>query len=82
MKNVITLGKLIGLLLFSLPLLLSINMYTKNTRYELARLVMGTICLVDERAKRARHSQICSIKNRDIYIKIYIVHMSFLPFDP
>ena len=44
MKNV---GKLIGLLLFCLPLLLlSINMHTKNTRNELARLVIGTIFLV------------------------------------
>ena len=45
MKNV---GKLIGLLLlFCLPLLLlSINMHTKNTRNELAHLVMGTIFLV------------------------------------
>ena len=28
---------------------------------------------VGERVKRARHSQVCSIENRDIYI--YIVHM-------
>ena len=48
MKNVITLGKLICLLLSSLPLvvLLSINVYTKNTRNELVYLVMGTIFLV------------------------------------
>ena len=48
MKNIKTLGKLIGLLLFCLPLLLllSINMHTKNTRNELSRLVMGTIFLV------------------------------------
>ena len=47
MKNVTTFGKLIGLLLFCLPLLhLSSNMYTKNTRNELARLGMGTIFLV------------------------------------
>ena len=46
--NVTTFGKLIGLLLFCLPLLflLSINMYTKTTRNELARLGMGTIFLV------------------------------------
>ena len=44
MKNVITLGKLIGLLLlFSLSLLLSVNVHTKTTRNELAHLVMGTI---------------------------------------
>ena len=50
MKNVITLGKLIRLLLSSLPLLvlLSVNVHTKNTRIELARLVMGTIFLVIE----------------------------------
>ena len=54
MENVITLGKLIGLLLFCLPLLLSIfvvenyNLFThKNTRNELARLVMGTFFLVN-----------------------------------
>ena len=49
MKNVISLGKLIGLLvLFYLPLLLllSINVHKKNKRNELARLVMGTISLV------------------------------------
>ena len=39
-----------------------------------ARPVMGTIFLVicgaviGERAKRARHSQVCSIENRDICI--------------
>ena len=39
---------LIHLLLSSLPLLvlLSVNVHTKNTRNELARLVMGTIFLV------------------------------------
>ena len=48
MKNVITLGKLIGLLLlFCLPLLfLSIHIHTKNIRNELTHLVMGTILLV------------------------------------
>ena len=47
-KNVITLGNLIDLLLSSLPLLvlLSVNVHTKYTRNELARLVMGTIVLV------------------------------------
>ena len=33
---------------------------------------------VGERAKRARHSQVCSIENRDIYIYI----CRFFPFDP
>ena len=47
MKNVITLGKLIGrFLLFCLSLLLSVNVHTNSTRNELARLVMGTIFLV------------------------------------
>ena len=43
----------------------------QHSRNELARPVMGTIFLViiiGERAKRARHSQVCSIENRDIYI--------------
>ena len=50
MENVISLGKLIGLLLlFSLPLLLiSINVHTKY-KTEFARLVMGTIFLVDSK---------------------------------
>ena len=52
-ENVITLGKLIGLLfLFCLPLL-SI-LFLKTKRNDLARPVMGTICLVG-RAKRAPH---------------------------
>ena len=61
-ENVITLGKLIGLLfLFCLPLL-SI-LFLKTKRNDLARPVMGTIFLVGERVKRARHSQVCSIEN-------------------
>ena len=40
----------------------------KNTRSGLACHVMGTIILVGERAKRARHSQVCSIENRGYYI--------------
>ena len=68
-ENVITLGKLIGLLfLFCLPLL-SI-LFLKTKRNDLARPVMGTIFFVGERAKRARHSQVCSIENRR-YIIIY-----------
>ena len=34
--------------------------------------------LVGERAKRARHSQVCSIENHD---NSTYVHMSRLPFD-
>ena len=71
-ENVITLGKVIGLLfLFCLPPPLSI-LFLKTKRNDLARPVMGTIFLVSiigEGAKRARHSQVCSIENRgDIYV--------------
>ena len=70
-ENVITLGKLIGLLfLFCLPLL-SI-LFLKTKRNDLTPPVMGTIFLVGERTKRARHSQVCSIENRG-YIYIYII---------
>ena len=81
-ENVIPLSKLIGLLfLFCLPLL-SI-LFLKTKRNDLARPVMGTIFLVGERAKRARHSQVCSIENCDIYIIVRTyVCMSHLPFDP
>ena len=59
-ENVTPLSKSIGLLfLFCLPLL-SI-LFLKTKRNDLARPVMGTIFLVGERAKRARHSQVCSI---------------------
>ena len=65
-ENVITLGKLIGLLFSSLLCFL------KTKRKDLARPVMGTIFLIGERAKRARHSQVCSIENRGyIYIAYY-----------
>ena len=48
MENVITLGKLIGLLYLFCPPFLSIFFLKqhKNTRNELARPVMGTIFLV------------------------------------
>ena len=67
-KNFITLGKLMCLLLsYSLPFLtlLSVNVHTKNTKNELTCLVMGTVFLV-------------------MYIDVYIciVRMLFLPFDP
>ena len=45
-ENVITLGKLIGLLLFCLPSSLFVFENSKNIRNELARPVMGTIFLV------------------------------------
>ena len=50
--------------------------YRIISSYELARSIMGTIFLViiGERAKRARHSQVCSIENRGyIYYFIYIM---------
>ena len=43
MENVITLGKLMGLLLFCTPSSLFFFENSKNTRNELARPVMGTI---------------------------------------
>ena len=43
-----------------------IYFFFENSRNELTRPVMGTIFLVGERAKRARHSQVCSIENCDI----------------
>ena len=46
MENVITLGKLIGLLFCSLPPLYFVFENSKNTRNELAHPVMGTIFLV------------------------------------
>ena len=53
----------------------SYRTYKIISSYELARPIMGTIFLViiiGERAKRARHSQVCSIENRG-YIIIYII---------
>ena len=62
-KDVTTFGKLIGLLLFCLPLLLSINMYTKKTRNELARLGMGTIFLVSHKYM-SKNRQNCVAQTR------------------
>ena len=47
MENVITLGKLIGLLFCSVPPLYFVFENSKNTRNDLARPVMGTILLVN-----------------------------------
>ena len=73
-ENVITLGKLIGLLfLFCLPLL-SI-LFLKTKRNDLARPVMGTIFLVG-RAKRAPHWGVQS-RFRVIYVCCrYVCRMS------
>ena len=67
-ENVITLGKLIGLLfLFCLPLL-SI-LFLKTKRNDLTRPVMGTIFLVYYWASEASPTLGCSIEiSRDIYI--------------
>ena len=59
MENVITLLPLFFLISI---LFLKTNIRTLN-RTELARLVVGTIFLViGERAKRAGHSQVCTIE--------------------
>ena len=69
-ENVITLGKLIGLLfLFCLPLL-SI-LFLKTKRNDLAPPVMGTIFLVG-RAKRAPHWGVQS-RFRVIYLCVSVV---------
>ena len=69
-ENVITLGKLIGLLfLFCLPFL-----SIKTKRNNLARPVMGTIFLVG-RAKRAPHWGVQS-RFRVIYIIAYYTSKS------
>ena len=74
-ENVITLGKLIGLLfLFCLPLL-SI-LFLKTKRNDLARPVMGTIFLVG-RAKRAPHWGVQS-RFRVIYIIYIYVCLSYV----
>ena len=56
--------------------------YIKNNiGYELARPIMGTIFLVGKRAKRARHSQVCSIENRGyIYILWYVQYVQSVQF--
>ena len=71
MENSLNLGKLLSLwfcfLLHSILFLISQTSYRTYkiiSSYELARSIMGTIFLVGERAKRARHSQVCSIENR------------------
>ena len=70
-ENVITLGKLIGLLfLFCLPLL-SI-LFLKTKRNDLAHPVMGTIFLVYNWASEVIPTLGCSIEiSRDIYKTYY-----------
>ena len=67
MENVITFGKLIGLLFLFCPPLYFVFENSKNTRNELACPVMGTIFLVIGRAKRAPHWGVQS-KFRVIYM--------------
>ena len=48
-----------------------------SARHELARLGMGTIfqvklIIIGERAKLVKHSQVCSIENRDIYVCVIV----------
>ena len=57
-ENDIPLSKLIGPCFYSVSPIL----FLKTKRNDLARPIMGTI--FGERAKRARHSQVCSIENR------------------
>ena len=78
-ENVITLGKLIGLLfLFCLPLL-SI-LFLKTKRNDLARPVMGTIFLVNW-ASEASPTLGCSIEiSRDIYMFITYLPRSLYIF--
>ena len=70
MKNVTTFGKLIGLLLFCLPLSFLLT-HKKTTRNELARPVMGTICLALLRAsERSEHIVVLSLRFLSIVTKI------------
>ena len=82
-ENILTLGKLLRLwFCFLLHFILffisqtSYRTYKIISSYDLARPIMGTIFLVGERAKRVRHSQVCSIENLGyIYYVIVINHM-------
>ena len=81
--NIVTLGKLLRLwfcfLLHSIffKSQTSYRTYKIISRYELARPIMGTI--FGERAKRARHSQVCSIENRGyIYYILCLVRAKFV----
>ena len=55
MKNVVTLGKLIGCFFLSPSPLSFVFKNSENKRNDLARPVMGNIFLVIGRAKRAPH---------------------------
>ena len=64
-ENVITLGKLIGLLFFCLPLLSILFLITK--RNDLARPVMGTVFLVRYISRRMREAD-----NKSIVVGVYV----------
>ena len=78
-EKILTLGKLLRLwfcfLLHSILFFISQTSYRTYkiiSSYDLARPIMGTIFLVvGERAKRGRHSQVCSIENRGYIYYIY-----------
>ena len=70
MGNVITLGKLIGLLfLFCHPLLSILFLKLQNKRNDLARSVMSIICIIGERSQQ--ETLWCVQSSIEIYIAYY-----------
>ena len=59
--------------------LLFLYIFTPHAQREQGK-VIGLDVLIGERAKRARHSQVCSIENRGyiLYIILYIVRANFI----
>ena len=51
-----------------------------TTRNELARLGMGTIFLVGERAKRARRYLVMFMETRVLYVRLFLIRMRALVF--
>ena len=51
---------------------MSVSKLKLHILLEASELILYT-CIIGERAKRARHSQVCSIENRG-YIYIYIIY--------
>ena len=67
-ENVITLGKLKACCFHSVSpssLFCSLQYYSEKTS-------LKKLMIIGERAKRARHSQVCSIENRGYIYIIYI----------
>ena len=59
----------------------TVSVYSEKIRMKKLMMMMMMIkMIIGERAKRARHSQVCSIENRGyiIYIYIYIVRANFV----